>query len=93
MLKNLWTTLKALAASRKVMLAVISGLIYCGGRLGLELSNETLLPVVSPLWGALFGTAVEDVAKHQAAGKVAAAAASPAGAVTNVVNQPTGGAS
>lgn len=92
MLNNLWTTLKALAASRKVMLAVISGLVYIGGRLGLHLDNETLLPIVSPLWGALFGTAVEDVAKHQAAGRVAVAAATSPASVTNVVNQPTGGA-
>lgn len=84
MLTNLWTTLKALAASRKVMLAVISGLVWLLGRAGINATQDDLLPIIVPLWGALLGTAGEDIAKHIAAGKVAVAAASPPGAVTNV---------
>lgn len=84
MLSNLWQTLKALAASRKVMLAVITGLIWVAGRAGLAVTQADLLPIVGPLWAGIFGIAVEDVAKHQAAGRVAAAAATSPGAVTNV---------
>lgn len=90
MLKILWGTLKNLAASRKVMLAVISGIIYVLGRAGIDATQADLLPIVGPLWLALFGTGAEDVAKHIAAGRVAAAASSAPATVTNVVNQPAG---
>lgn len=66
MLKNLWNTLKLLAASRKVMLAFISALAMLGGKLGLDLSTEAMAAIVSPIWVAIFGIAHEDAAAKKA---------------------------
>lgn len=89
MLQNLWKTLKALAASRKVMLAVISGLVFGAGRLGWNVSTETMAMIVGPLWAGIFGIAFEDAAAKKAAGQVGAAAVAPAPAPAAVgVNQP-----
>jgi hypothetical protein len=64
--KTILGTLRKLAGSRKVMLAVISGLLYAGGKLGLHLDADQLLPIVAPLWGALTGVAMEDIGKSKA---------------------------
>lgn len=55
--------IKALAASRKFFLAIVSVLVWAGGRFGLKLEQDDLLPIVAPLWGVIFGVAVEDFGK------------------------------
>lgn len=59
--------IKALTASRKFLLAVISVIVWAAGRFGLELKADDLLPIVAPIWGVIFGIAVEDVGKGKAA--------------------------
>lgn len=54
-------------------MALISAATYAGGKFGLSLSTEEMLPIIGPLWGALFGLAAEDFGK--AAAKVNAGAA------------------
>lgn len=81
MINELLSTLRKLAGSRKVLLAVISGLLYAGGKLGLHLDADQLIPIVAPLWGALTGVALEDVGKTKAT-IAAAAAAEPKTVVT-----------
>lgn len=55
--------IKQLLASRKVFLALLSAVVYGVGKLGLKIDAEDLVPIVAPLWGALFGVALEDVGK------------------------------
>ncbi len=64
--KTLLDTARQLAASKKVMLAVISALVWAGGKFGLNLTPDQLLPLVAPLWGALAGQSVADIGKSAA---------------------------
>mgnify|MGYP001613506316 FL=1 len=59
--------LKELLRSKKVMLALISIVVWAGGKFGLSLTEAELLPIVAPLWGALLGQLVADVGKSAAA--------------------------
>ena len=69
----MWLAIKQLLASRKVMVAIISAVVYGVGKLGLHLDTEELVPMVAPFWGALLGLAAEDFGKQAA--KVTAAGA------------------
>jgi hypothetical protein len=62
----MWQALKSLLASRKIMVAIISAVAYGVGKLGLKLEADELIPMVAPLWGALFGLAAEDFGKQAA---------------------------
>ena len=64
-----------LLGSRKVLLALISAVVYGVGKLGLDLDADELVPLVAPVWAALFGVALEDVGKSKA--KIEAAAKQP----------------
>lgn len=66
MLKTFWGTVKLLAASRKFQVAVLSAVIWGLGKIGLNLSEADVLPIVAPLWLYIFGVAVEDAGKARA---------------------------
>lgn len=73
MLKKIWLAIlfvfrlfKPLASSRKFQAATIAGITWAIGKIGLSLSTETLIPIVSPLWLYIFGVAIEDVGKGKA---------------------------
>ena len=59
-----------LLRSKKFVLAVIAASLTAAGKLGLNLSSETVGAIVGPLWLALVGYAAEDHGK--AAAKVVA---------------------
>lgn len=66
MIKTFWGTIKPLAASRKFQVAVLSAIIWALGKIGLNLSQADVLPVVAPLWIYIFGVAIEDAGKAKA---------------------------
>ncbi len=66
MWKAFLKTLTVLAASRKFQVAILSALVWAGGKIGLKLDVSDLLPVVGPLWLYIFGVAIEDVGKAKA---------------------------
>lgn len=64
--KTILDTLRQLAASKKVMLAFISALVWAGGKFGLSLTPEQMLPIIGPLWGAIAGQSLADIGKSKA---------------------------
>ena len=51
MWSELRSGLKGLVGSKKFLAAIISCVVWIGGRFGAELDAEELLPAVAPLWG------------------------------------------
>lgn len=64
--KTLLETLRALAGSKKFVTAIIAGLVWAGGKIGLDLSSEVVGGIVTPLLVAILGQGVADVGKSKA---------------------------
>lgn len=64
MLKAIWIGLKDLAGRKKFQAAVISGMAWGIGKLGLDLSPSELYPIVGPLWLYIFGQGLADFGKE-----------------------------
>ena len=56
--------LKDLLASKKAMMAFIASLVWGIGKFGFDVDTETLLPIVSPLWGYIVAQAGADWGKE-----------------------------
>ncbi len=62
-MKTIWETFKQLAAQKKFQAAVLAGLIWAGGKLGMHLTEAELAPIVGPLWLYIFGQGLADFGK------------------------------
>lgn len=60
----MWDTFKQMSQSKKFQAAVLAGVVWGAGKLGLQLSTEELLPIVGPLWGYIFGQGLADFGKE-----------------------------
>lgn len=56
--------LKALASSKKFIVAVVAALVWIAGRFGLALDKEEVLGIVSPLLAYIVGQGIADTGKH-----------------------------
>jgi hypothetical protein len=62
-MKTVWNVFKQMAAQKKFQAAVLAGLAWAGGKFGLQLSTEDLVPLVGPLWLYVFGQGLADFGK------------------------------
>lgn len=62
----MWSTLKNLAGQKKFQAAILAGVAWGVGKLGLSLSTEELIPLVGPLWLYIFGQGLADFGKSKA---------------------------
>ena len=60
----LYGALRGLVGSKKFLAAAISCIVWLGGRVGLELDAEELLPAVAPLWGYILAQMGSDWGKE-----------------------------
>lgn len=74
-LSTVWTAVKVLASSRKFQAAILSAVSWIIGRFGFHADATDLLPIVGPLWGYIFGVAIEDAGKAKATIQAASNAA------------------
>ena len=47
-------------------MAFISAAVWLGGKVGLDLDADTLLPAVAPMWGYIIGQSAADFKKSAA---------------------------
>ena len=68
---TVWGATKAMAASKKFQAAMLSGVLWGLGKLGLKMDASDLVPIVAPLWLYVFGQGLADFGKSaaQAGGK------------------------
>jgi hypothetical protein len=59
----MWKAAKGLLQSKKALMAFISAGVWLGGKVGLDLDAETLLPAVAPMWAYIFGQGLSDFGK------------------------------
>ena len=62
----MWKAIKQILGSKKALVAILSAAVWIGGRFGLDLDIEELLPAVAPLWAYVIGQGVADVGKERA---------------------------
>lgn len=74
----MWASLKEFVGQKKGLAVVLSIVAWVGGRFGLNLDPEVLLPAVLPLWVYIFGQGIADMGKEKA--KVEKFNSSPPGA-------------
>ena len=64
MRKALWEAAKGLLGSKKFLAACVSAAVWLGGKVGLDLDANELLPAVAPLWGYILAQAGADWGKE-----------------------------
>jgi hypothetical protein len=63
---SIWTAAKGLAGSKKFQAAVLAGIVWAIGKVGLHATAEELAPFVGPLWLYIFGQGLADFGKSAA---------------------------
>jgi hypothetical protein len=71
----MWDVVKQMLTSKKFLAALLSIVVWVAGRLGWSVDYETLLGVVTPLWGFILAQALADHGKEAAAIKADSQAA------------------
>lgn len=62
----IWTTVKALFASKKFVAALIAALVWLGGKVGLHVDSETMAGIVGPIIAYVLGQGIADHGKEAA---------------------------
>jgi len=62
----MWKAIKEMLGSKKALMAILSAAVWAGGKFGLELDADELLPLVAPLWAYVLGQSVADLGKEKA---------------------------
>lgn len=55
-----------LLSSKKFIAAILAGVLWATGKIGLDLSEDQLAPIVGPLWLYIIGQAFADHKKEAA---------------------------
>ena len=66
MRKALWDAVKGLVGSKKFLAACVSAAVWLGGKAGLDLDADELLPAVAPFWGYILAQMGSDWGKEKA---------------------------